>query len=71
MEGNYIAENLRELRHRKGVSQTDVARALGVPVTTYHAWESGQNIPRDPMKKAIADYYGRTVQFIFFKRIAH
>jgi len=71
LEGNYIAENLRELRHRKGVSQTDVARALGVPVTTYHAWESGQNIPRDPMKKAIADYYGRTVQFIFFKRIAH
>ena len=71
MEGNYIAENLRELRKRKGVSQTAVARALGVPVTTYHAWEAGQNIPRDNMKKAIADYYGRTVQFIFFKRITH
>ena len=71
MEDNYIAENLRELRIRKGVSQTAVARALGVPVTTYHAWESGQNIPRDPMKKAIAEYYGRTVGFIFFNRIAH
>lgn len=71
MEDNYIAENLRELRIRKGVSQTAVARALGVPVTTYHAWESGQNIPRDPMKKAIAEYYGRTVGFIFFNRITH
>lgn len=71
MEDNYIADNLRYLRNKKGVSKTDIARALGVPVTTYHAWESGTNIPRDPMKKAIADYYGRTVQFIFFKRIAH
>jgi len=71
LEDNYIAENLRELRIRKGVSQTAVARALGVPVTTYHAWESGQNIPRDPMKKAIAEYYGRTVGFIFFNRITH
>lgn len=71
MEDNYIAENLRELRRRKGVSQTAIAKALGVPVTTYHAWEAGQNIPRDPMKKAIAEYYGRTVQFIFFNRIAH
>jgi DNA-binding XRE family transcriptional regulator len=53
------------------MSQTDVAKDLGVPITTYHAWEVGQNVPRDDMKVKIADYYGRSVQFIFFKRIAH
>lgn len=71
MADNYIAENLKELRRRKGVSQTEIARDLGVPVTTYNAWETGQNIPRDHMKVAIAEYYGRTVGFIFFSRIAH
>ena len=71
MTNNYIADNLRYLRNKKGVSQTAVAKALGVPITTYHAWETGENTPRDPMKIAIAEYYGRTVQFIFFNRIAH
>lgn len=71
MENNYIAENLRYLRKKKGVTQAEIAKALGVPATTYNAWETGQNIPRDQMKQAIADYYGRTVGFIFFNRITH
>ncbi len=71
MESNYIADNLRYLRKRKGVTQTEVAKALGIPTTTYNAYETGQNVPRDEMKRRIADYYDRSVQFIFFKRIAH
>ena len=71
MEGNYIADNLRYLRKRKGVTQTEVAKALGIPTTTYNAYETGQNVPRDEMKLKIADYFGRSVQFIFFKRITH
>lgn len=71
MSSNYIAENLRYLRKRKGVTQTEVAKALGVPATTYNAYETGQNVPRDDMKLKIADYYGRSVQFIFFKQITH
>ena len=71
MEGNYIADNLRYLRKRKGVTQTEVAKALGIPTTTYNAYETGQNVPRDEMKRRIADYYDRSVQFIFFKRITH
>lgn len=71
MEGNYIADNLRYLRKRKGVTQTEVAKALGIPTTTYNAYETGQNVPRDEMKLKIADYFDRSVQFIFFKRITH
>ena len=71
MENNYISDNLRYLRTKKGVTQTEVAKALGIPTTTYNAYETGQNVPRDEMKRKIAEYYGRSVQFIFFKRIAH
>lgn len=71
LEGNYIADNLRYLRKKKGVTQTEVAKALGIPTTTYNAYETGQNVPRDEMKVKIADYFDRSVQFIFFKRIAH
>lgn len=71
MDRNYIADNLRELRRRKGVTQTEVAQALGVPVSTYNAYETGQNVPRDKMKIAIAEYFGKSVGYIFFKQITH
>lgn len=71
LKDNYIADNLRELRRRKGVTQTEVAKAIGIPATTYNAYETGQNIPRDDTKVAIANYFGKTVQYIFFKRITH
>ena len=71
MEDNYIADNLRYLRKRKGITQTELAKTLGIPVTTYNAYETGQNMPRMETMQKIADFYGRTVQFIFFKRITH
>lgn len=71
VERSMIADNLRYLRKKKGVTQTEVAKALGVPVSTYNAYETGQNVPKDPMKQRIANYYSRSVQFIFFRDITH
>lgn len=71
MENNYIKDNLKTLRERKGLTQTAVSRALGVKLTTYNAWENGINIPRDEMKVKIAEFYGLSVGYIFFKPIAH
>ena len=71
MNNTYIAENLRYLRNKKGLTQTELAKALGIPTTTYNAYETGQNVPRDQIKQRIANYYGRSVQYIFFKEIAH
>ena len=68
---NYIKDNLKILRERKGLTQTAVAKALGVGTTTYNAWETGQNIPRDEMKVKIAEFYGLSVGYIFFKPITH
>lgn len=68
---NYIKDNLKFLRKRKGLTQTAVSKALGVNASTYNAWETGQNIPRDEMKVKIAEFYGLSVGYIFFKPIAH
>lgn len=57
-------DKMRTLRGDK--SQEQVAEALGIPVSTYASYEQGVRIPRDSMKRKIADYYNRTVQFIFF-----
>lgn len=71
LKDNYIGENLKILRKRKNLTQTALSKALGVPITTYNAWEQGVNIPRDEKKKAIADFYGLSVGYIFFKPITH
>lgn len=59
-------DKMRTLRGNK--SQEQVAEALGIPVSTYASYEQGARIPRDSMKRKIADYYNRTVQFIFFSK---
>lgn len=71
LENNYIGDNLRYLRKKKNLTQTELAKELGIPTTTYNAYETGQNVPRDEMKRKIANYYNRTVQFIFYTRITH
>lgn len=68
---NYIKDNLKFLRERKKLTQTAVSKALGVNASTYNAWETGQNIPRDEMKVKIAEFYGLSVGYIFFKPITH
>lgn len=47
MEGKYRfrRESIMELRKRLGISQTDMARGLGVPVNTLYRWEAGITTP--------------------------
>lgn len=37
-----FARRLRELRIKAGLSQEDVAKAVGVALATYYQWESGK-----------------------------
>ena len=57
-------KRLIELRGNK--SQTEVAKDIGIATSTLGMYETQQRIPRDPIKIAIANYYGKTVQDIFF-----
>lgn len=47
-------------------SQKEVANSVGIAVSTLGMYETEQRIPRDAIKIAIANYYGVSVQDIFF-----
>lgn len=61
------ADRLKELRKAKGVSQEAVASAVGVSTSAYCMYESGRRVPRDRIKIALAKYYNKSVQSIFFR----
>lgn len=57
-------EMLKEARGKK--SRRAVAEDLGISVRALQSYELGDRIPSDPVKKKLADYYGLSVQYLFF-----
>ncbi|HDR7706635.1 TPA: helix-turn-helix transcriptional regulator [Bacillus thuringiensis] len=64
-----VAKNLINLRKEK--SREEVAKAVGISVSTLQMYENGQRIPRDNIKIKLANFYGVTVQTIFFDSEQH
>jgi len=64
LDSKQIGKVLRELRGDR--SQTEVADAVGVTAMSISLYESGERIPRDEVKIALAKYYGRSVESIFY-----
>lgn len=60
-----IGRKLRELRGTK--TMAEVAEAVGTSVSAIAMYESGERIPRDEIKIALAKYYGVAVGTIFFE----
>ena len=58
-------EKLKILRVNK--SADEVAKAVGISRSAVGMYESEERIPRDDIKIRLADYYGTTVQAIFFE----
>ena len=64
MDNQKIADRLIKLRGSR--TQAEVSQAIGVTPSAYSMYENGERIPRDEIKKRIAEYYKRTVNTIFF-----
>ena len=64
MDKGKIAERLIALRGSK--TQAEVAQAIGVTPSAYSMYENGERVPRDEIKKRIAEYYKKSVATIFF-----
>lgn len=56
-----IAENLKNLRLKKGVTQNDLAEFLGMSNQSVSKWERGEGFPDITLLPAIASYFGVTV----------
>ena len=52
---------LQELRKRKGLTQEELAEALFVSRTAISKWESGKGYPNIDSLKALAKFFGVTV----------
>lgn len=64
MSHTEIGDTLRKLRGKK--RRADVAMNIGVSISALAMYERGERIPRDEIKLRIAQFYGKSVQEIFF-----
>lgn len=64
MDASKIGKTLRELRGDR--SQREIAKAVGITVMALSQYENGNRIPRDEIKLRLAQFYGKTVDAIFY-----
>ena len=57
-------EQLKKLRGNN--SQDEIARQIGITKSSWAMYERGERVPRDEVKVKIANFFGKTVQEIFF-----
>jgi len=59
-------EKLRALREERGETVSEVANAVGVVESSITNYESGYRVPKDSVKKRLADYYGVSLEWLFY-----
>ena len=64
MNSLVIGKKLAELRGEK--TQEEVAVAVGISTSALSMYECGERIPRDTIKIKLANFFGKSVQEIFF-----
>lgn len=69
MDRKIISEKLIQLR---GTQRREaVAKACGISTSALAMYEQGERVPRDDIKIRLANYYGCTVDSIFFNQSEH
>ncbi len=59
-----IGKKLKDLRGDR--CRDSIAAAVGISSSALGMYENNMRVPRDDIKKKLADYYGVTVQHLFF-----
>lgn len=66
MEQNRLSERIKSLRKEKGVSQTIMAKEVGVSYSQYSRYEARDAQPPAETLKRIADYLDTSVDFLLY-----
>ena len=61
-----VAKNLISAREALGKTQAEVSKDTGISASTLSNYEQGTRIPRDEIKIALARYYKKSVEELFF-----
>lgn len=64
-----IMNRLKELRHKRGVSQQVIADLLNVTKATYSRYESGQFEPTQASLIRLADYFHVTIDYLLCRQL--
>lgn len=60
-------DTMGKLRRLRGKRSFDEAAAgIGITPRALKSYERGERVPRDDIKIKIAQYYGKSVKYIFF-----
>lgn len=59
-----IAENIVQLRKRKGMTQIELAERLNYSDKAVSKWERGESVPDIGVLKTVADLFGVTVDYL-------
>lgn len=65
MDKEKIASKLLKLRGSK--TQESVAKDVGISPSALAMYEGAKRIPRDEIKLALANYYGVSIEMLFFE----
>ena len=61
---NKFCEVLKKLRISRGVTQSELAKVLGVSPSTVGMYENGQREPNFEIEEKIADYFNVTLDYL-------
>lgn len=64
MDKKVIGERLKKLRGDKTIRQ--VAADCSISYSSLAMYENGHRVPRDEVKKKLADYFGTSIEALFF-----
>ena len=65
----HIGERIRAARTYAGLTQRDLAAAVGVSVRTVSLWETGRRTPSSRWVAALADACGVGVEYLFRRTV--
>ena len=71
MVNEEIGKRLTEMREERGQTKRTVAKRIGIPYRTYCSYEYGERNPSDSAKVRIAEYFGVTVETLFYANAYH
>jgi transcriptional regulator with XRE-family HTH domain len=63
-----VGKRLRELRVKSGETLQETASHIGVSKQSISHYESGRRVPSPEVMEKIADHFGLTVGYIFFRK---
>ena len=69
MNANIIGKKLVELRGDKTLDE--VTKAVGISISALSNYENGTRVPRDEIKIKLAQYYGISIEALFFANQLH